>query len=192
MISPSLCNRLLRNQPFLHITGGYAWAVPVSGEHNCSNRLIYTSAPEFCRHLPLRDHYRVLGIARDASPREIRNAYLSAAKEKHPDTLGKESCSRQFLDVKEAYEVLSDQERRLRYDSLTYEPPTHTYARHSSSPLYWDAKTSQFVNEETDASYNESKKEMEEDVPYTTAEYLTFAYCFAVSVFVIFVLFLYY
>lgn len=58
--------------------------------------------------------YEVLGVARDSTRGDIRKAYLKLSKLYHPDI--SEEGDRQFTDIKEAYDILSNAERRLRYD----------------------------------------------------------------------------
>ncbi len=66
-----------------------------------------------------RDYYDVLGLQRGASDREIKRAYRKLVKQHHPDRCGDdpESLAR-FKEVSEAYEVLSDPERRPLYDQF--------------------------------------------------------------------------
>ena len=59
------------------------------------------------------DYYKMLGVARDATPEQIRKAYRKLAREYHPDAGGDEE---KFKDVNEAYEVLSDEKKRKLYD----------------------------------------------------------------------------
>jgi molecular chaperone DnaJ len=61
------------------------------------------------------DHYTVLGVARDAGPDEIKRAYRRLARQHHPD-VNADADDERFKEVTAAYEVLSDPERRRRYD----------------------------------------------------------------------------
>ena len=64
-----------------------------------------------------RDYYIVLGIKQGASLSEIKKAYRKAIKRYHPDKVGKSTDARKFRAAREAYEVLSDAERRRTYDA---------------------------------------------------------------------------
>lgn len=64
-----------------------------------------------------RDYYEVLGVDREASPEEIKKAYRKLARQYHPDVnSGDEEASNKFKEVKEAYDVLIDTQRRAQYD----------------------------------------------------------------------------
>ena len=71
-----------------------------------------------------RDYYEVLGVARGASDDEIKKAYRKAAKASHPDLHpdDKEAEAR-FKEINEAYEVLSDPQKRARYDQFGFDDP---------------------------------------------------------------------
>ena len=64
-----------------------------------------------------RDYYEVLGVSRGASEAEIKKAYRKLAKENHPDLHpGDKEAEARFKEVNEAYEVLSDADKKARYD----------------------------------------------------------------------------
>lgn len=70
------------------------------------------------------DYYALLGIFRDATPEEIRRAYLKAVQRLHPDKNVAPGETEVFLEVQQAYEVLSNPKRREEYDaSLPKESP---------------------------------------------------------------------
>ena len=62
------------------------------------------------------DHYSTLGVGRDASEDEIRRAYRKLARQYHPDVNSAPDAAARFKQVTEAYEALSDPQRRQRYD----------------------------------------------------------------------------
>lgn len=65
-----------------------------------------------------KNYYKILGIPRNADKKEIKRAYRTLALEWHPDknTENKEEAEKKFQDISEAYEVLSDDEMRAKYD----------------------------------------------------------------------------
>ena len=69
------------------------------------------------------DHYRTLGVARDASTREIRRAYRRLARRHHPD-VNPADDTRPFVAIAGAYQVLSDPAARARYDRTLTGPPS--------------------------------------------------------------------
>src|SRR5262245_51980999 len=62
------------------------------------------------------DYYGLLGVARNATDEQIRSAYRKLARQYHPDVNKDDGASDKFKQITEAYEVLSDPERRQRYD----------------------------------------------------------------------------
>jgi curved DNA-binding protein len=65
-----------------------------------------------------QDYYDTLGVARDASEKDIRTAYRKLARQYHPDVNKDPGAEDRFKEVSEAYEVLRDAEKRERYDRL--------------------------------------------------------------------------
>ena len=64
-----------------------------------------------------RDYYEVLGVGRDAAEADIKKAYRRLAMKHHPDrNPGNPESEGSFKEAKEAYEVLSDAEKRAAYD----------------------------------------------------------------------------
>ena len=68
-----------------------------------------------------RDYYEVLGVKKDASQDEIKKAFRKLTKENHPDLHpGDKACEERFKEANEAYEVLSDEEKRKKYDQFGF------------------------------------------------------------------------
>lgn len=66
-----------------------------------------------------KDYYSTLGVPRNASEKEIKSAYRKLARQHHPDVnQGDKTAEDKFKDIAEAYEVLSDADKRKRYDTL--------------------------------------------------------------------------
>jgi curved DNA-binding protein CbpA len=64
------------------------------------------------------DHYRVLGVAPDASTHEIRRAYRRLARRHHPDHNPTSNGAERFVALAHAYEILNDPAQRARYDQI--------------------------------------------------------------------------
>ncbi len=72
----------------------------------------------------MKDYYQILGVSRNAGQEEIKRAFRRMARLHHPDVSGEESDEgRRFKEINEAYEVLSDPERRRRYDLFGEDGP---------------------------------------------------------------------
>lgn len=64
-----------------------------------------------------KDYYRILGVKREATEKEVRSAYRRLARQHHPDVNpSNPDAANRFREVNEAYEVLSDPQKRARYD----------------------------------------------------------------------------
>jgi len=81
---------------------------------NPQTRFLRTSAA----FLSSSDYYKVLGVSRDATAKDIKKAYYQLAKKYHPDTnKGNKETQKKFQEVSEAYECLSDDSKRKQYDA---------------------------------------------------------------------------
>ncbi|MEG0457564.1 MAG: DnaJ domain-containing protein, partial [Oscillospiraceae bacterium] len=66
-----------------------------------------------------RDYYEVLGVNKGASESELKSAYRKLAKKYHPDlNPGDKAAETSFKEINEAYEVLSDSDKKSRYDQF--------------------------------------------------------------------------
>ncbi len=66
-----------------------------------------------------KDYYAILGVSKDAKPEEIKRAYRKLARKYHPDlNPGDQGAEAKFKDLNEANEVLSDPEKRQKYDQF--------------------------------------------------------------------------
>src|SRR5262245_1731179 len=65
-----------------------------------------------------KDYYRILGVDRNADDKAIKSAYRKLARKHHPDVSKGAGAAEKFKEINEAYEVLSDPEKRRRYDNL--------------------------------------------------------------------------
>jgi molecular chaperone DnaJ len=70
-----------------------------------------------------RDYYDVLGVNREATPEEIKKSFRRLAREFHPDVNKNDDAEAKFKEVNEAYEVLSDPEKRAAYDRYGHAGP---------------------------------------------------------------------
>jgi curved DNA-binding protein len=65
-----------------------------------------------------KDYYKTLGVSKNASAEEIKKAYRKLARQHHPDINKKPEAEKRFKEINEANEVLSDPEKRKRYDTV--------------------------------------------------------------------------
>jgi curved DNA-binding protein len=68
--------------------------------------------------MEFKDYYKIMGVARESSQGEIKRAYRRLARKYHPDVSKEADAEQRFKEVGEAYEVLSDPEKRSAYDAL--------------------------------------------------------------------------
>lgn len=74
-----------------------------------------------------RDYYEVLGVSKTASKEEIKKAYRKLSKQFHPDINKEANASEKFQEVKDAYEVLSDEQKRAQYDQFGHQDPNQGF-----------------------------------------------------------------
>ncbi len=70
-----------------------------------------------------RDYYEVLGVAKDASSADLKNAFRSLARKYHPDRSQEDNAEDMFKEIQEAYAVLSDEQKRAQYDRFGHNGP---------------------------------------------------------------------
>src|SRR5277367_4840836 len=68
--------------------------------------------------MEFKDYYKVMGVARDATEAQIKQAYRKLARKYHPDVSKEKDAEARFKEVGEAYEVLKSPEKRAAYDQL--------------------------------------------------------------------------
>src|SRR5665811_954272 len=73
--------------------------------------------PLHLTHMDFVDYYKILGIDKSATPKDIKNAYRKLARKHHPDlNPNDKDAKKNFQQINEANEVLSDPEKRKKYD----------------------------------------------------------------------------
>lgn len=115
-----------------------------------------------------KDYYAILGVEQDATTDEIRKAFQKKARTLHPDVNKEEGAEEKFKEVSEAYAVLSDEQKRKRYDAMrsgnpfadagSYGYPAGTYgsgAGYSGDPFGWGYPFGGYEAQQTTSrSYN--------------------------------------
>jgi curved DNA-binding protein len=83
-----------------------------------------------------KDYYKVMGVARDATEAQIKQAYRKLARKYHPDVSKEKDAEARFKEVGEAYEVLKSPEKRAAYDQLGQ---NHRPGEDFRPPPNWDS-----------------------------------------------------
>jgi curved DNA-binding protein len=97
--------------------------------------------------MEFKDYYTTMGLTRDAAPEDIKRAYRKLARKYHPDVSKEKNAEAHFKETSEAYEVLSDPEKRAAYDRLgadyragqEFRPPPEWNARQPGGNAGFDA-----------------------------------------------------
>ena len=84
-----------------------------------------------------KDYYKILGVSKNADDKEIKKAFRKLARQYHPDVNPDDKVAEEkFKDVNEAYEVLSDSDKRSMYDR--FGPRWQQFARSGGRPEDFD------------------------------------------------------
>ena len=83
-----------------------------------------------------RDYYEVLGVSKNATPDEIKKAYRKLAMKYHPDVNKDPGAEDKFKEINEAYEVLSDEQKRQTYDQFGHAGMDGAFTKVDSRGIY--------------------------------------------------------
>src|SRR5262245_53679910 len=85
-----------------------------------------------------RDYYEVLGVSKGASEDDVKKAYRKLARQFHPDrNPGDKSAEARFKEVQEAYDVLSDKDKRSQYDQYGFAGPGNGAGGPGGGGFHW-------------------------------------------------------
>lgn len=106
--------------------------------------------PQQHRGLPKDYYYKVLGVNRYATVQQIRSAFYALAKRYHPDSTHSEQKLKHFQELSNAYNILTDETKRLEYDQLGGINDEQAFLEQAGNPMKVDV--AQILNEPKDKS----------------------------------------
>lgn len=109
----------------------------------------------------MKNYYKILNVSNDANSAEIKKAYKELVKIWHPDVCSKPNAHEMFVEISEAYEILSDEQSRAEYDMLLNNSYANNqrnekYNRNQYSDIY--GKSRQYTNQQYSYDYEKSKE----------------------------------
>lgn len=75
------------------------------------------------------DYYKILGVSRNSTTKQIKKAFIKLSKKYHPDIYDGDDAESKFSEISEAYEVLTDEDKRRKYDRFGKEGLKETGGR---------------------------------------------------------------
>jgi len=125
-----------------------------------------------------RDYYAILGISRDASKDEIKNAYRKLALRYHPDRNKSLTSGEKFKEISEAYAILSDDEKKEQYDQYLH---SEIDSRYTSQDIFTTVDSKGIYPEyRAEVVYREAVNAPKPDEPYL------FPYAVAIRLIIVF------
>uniref|UniRef100_A0A0N4ZG87 DnaJ protein n=1 Tax=Parastrongyloides trichosuri TaxID=131310 RepID=A0A0N4ZG87_PARTI len=115
---------------------------PIVASLSCNNKNNFSNNSCHIRNYHstkklLKDYYDILGVDKKANAKEIKKAYYKLAKKYHPDVNKDKDAPQKFQELTQAYEILSDENKRAQYDSTGKNPFAGT-SGHSSADYDWN------------------------------------------------------
>ncbi|ALC44931.1 CG7387 [Drosophila busckii] len=123
-----------------------------------SPKLIPVVKPQQPRGLPKDYYYKVLGVNKHATVQQIRSAFYALAKRYHPDSTHSEEKLKHFQELSNAYNILTDETKRLEYDQLGGIKDERTFLEHAGNPMNLDLGEAKKL--EAQQSSNEELKKL--------------------------------
>ncbi|KAG1313421.1 hypothetical protein G6F64_002274 [Rhizopus arrhizus] len=127
----------LNNNDFEGAVHDLEKAYEASGQQDNKIRQLLHKAQQLLRQSKKRDYYKILDVSRDADARAIKKAYRKKAQEWHPDkysgNLDKSQVENKMAEINQAYEVLSDPEKKEQFDNGfdPYDPEAGSQQQHN-------------------------------------------------------------